>query len=491
MKKIISLLIFLVIPFVLLSEAFSEKTEQWEYVLDGGQGSGNLTLTEKQDGTVTSDGDWDYSYQGQDVSGSYSDASVTIAGSTISVDATGTATNHSMPPRFNTSPFTLSFNGTANNGQGSGTYTMTFSAPGWVSGNSGNWEGTRTSGSGITAESAAPTADFTADPISGPIPLGVNYTDQSTGDITSWQWDFGDGSTSTEQDPSHTYTDSGIYTVSLTATGPGGSDTEIKTDFITVFEKQKAMPWIPLLLLDGGKIPHHNTDTDRDGIPDGEDNCPRIHNPNQADSDGDGIGDACDVDLNDGLVAYYPLNSNANDESGNGYHGVEHGEVSYAVGKIGLAANFSGNGYILTPELADFDDNKISIAAWVYFQTIPFDINQIIEAHTASGEIFLESIDQSSITFCINDTRIASSRIPIGEWTHLIAVFDGAFQKVYINGKLDAKIISTEQLNITTGFAIGRDYEANFQYLNGKIDDMHIYNRALSEAQIRVLANRY
>ena len=92
--------------------------------------------------------------------------------------------------------------------------------------------------------------DFTADLTSGPVPLAVNYTDQSTGDITSWSWDFGDGVTSTEQNPSHTYTDAGTYTVSLAVTGPCGSDTEVKVNFITVLEQQKAMPWIPLLLLD-------------------------------------------------------------------------------------------------------------------------------------------------------------------------------------------------------------------------------------------------
>jgi len=250
MNKIIFFLLLSVISFILVTEASSEKTEYWEYILDSGQGSGDLTLTEKQDGTVTADGDWVYSYQGADVSGPFSDAPVTIAGLTISLTAIGTATNPSAPPGFKTSPFTLNFSGTANNGQGSGIYTITFTSFGWPSSISGNWEGTRTSGSGITAESATPTADFTADPISGPIPLGVNFTDQSTGDITSWLWDFGDGSTSIEQDPSHTYTDSGIYTVSLTVTGPGGSDSEIKMDFVDVFEKQKGMPWIPLLLFD-------------------------------------------------------------------------------------------------------------------------------------------------------------------------------------------------------------------------------------------------
>ena len=82
----------------------------------------------------------------------------------------------------------------------------------------------------------APTADFTASPTSGCAPLTVSFTDQSTGDITSWSWDFGDGNTSTEQNPTHTYTAAGTYTVSLTVTGPGGSDTETKVDYIAVYD---------------------------------------------------------------------------------------------------------------------------------------------------------------------------------------------------------------------------------------------------------------
>ena len=90
-------------------------------------------------------------------------------------------------------------------------------------------------------------ADFTADVLSGSVPLTVNFTDQSCGTITSWQWNFGDGSTSTEQNPSHTYSKAGTHTVSLTVTGPGGSDVETKPDFISI---RAGMPGIPLLLLD-------------------------------------------------------------------------------------------------------------------------------------------------------------------------------------------------------------------------------------------------
>jgi PKD repeat protein len=81
-----------------------------------------------------------------------------------------------------------------------------------------------------------PVAEFVGSPTSGCEPLTVSFTDQSTGDITDWDWTFGDGGTSTAQNPNHQYTSSGYYTVSLTVTGPNGSDTETKTDYIHVQE---------------------------------------------------------------------------------------------------------------------------------------------------------------------------------------------------------------------------------------------------------------
>ena len=67
-------------------------------------------------------------------------------------------------------------------------------------------------------------AAFTTDKYAGPVPLVVNFTDISAGYVDEWQWSFGDGATSTDQNPSHTYGDAGNYTVTLTVTGPGGSD---------------------------------------------------------------------------------------------------------------------------------------------------------------------------------------------------------------------------------------------------------------------------
>ena len=85
----------------------------------------------------------------------------------------------------------------------------------------------------ITVTCTAPTASFTGTPTSGDAPLTVVFTDGSTG-ATSWSWDFGDGGTSAVQNPSHTYSAAGTYTVVLTVTNSCGSDTYTATDYITV-----------------------------------------------------------------------------------------------------------------------------------------------------------------------------------------------------------------------------------------------------------------
>ncbi len=87
-------------------------------------------------------------------------------------------------------------------------------------------------------EPDVPSAAFTASPATGPAPLLVQFTDASTtssgGTPESWLWDFGDGSTSTSQSPSHTYEDIGVYTVSLTVTLGEEIDTATETDLIEV-----------------------------------------------------------------------------------------------------------------------------------------------------------------------------------------------------------------------------------------------------------------
>jgi PKD repeat protein len=79
-----------------------------------------------------------------------------------------------------------------------------------------------------------PEANFVANPTSGNVPLNVAFTDMSTGQVTSWVWDFGDGTGSTQQNPVHTYWTGGLYTVTLTVSNDYGSAYSTKNQYITV-----------------------------------------------------------------------------------------------------------------------------------------------------------------------------------------------------------------------------------------------------------------
>ncbi|WP_128694285.1 PKD domain-containing protein, partial [Methanoculleus taiwanensis] len=86
----------------------------------------------------------------------------------------------------------------------------------------------------ITVMGSTLAASFTANVTSGTAPLTVQFTDTSTGSPTTWNWKFGDGNTSSLQNPVHTYALTGNYTVSLTATNEGGTANLTRTGYITV-----------------------------------------------------------------------------------------------------------------------------------------------------------------------------------------------------------------------------------------------------------------
>ena len=115
----------------------------------------------------------------------------------------------------------------------SGTYTVSLTVI-----DNNVFPATDTKTTTIMIADTKPIADFTGAPTSGLEPLIVVFTDASVSHdgITAWEWDFGDGVTSTEQNPDHTYS-AGTYTVSLTVTeDDGDNDTDTKVNYITVSE---------------------------------------------------------------------------------------------------------------------------------------------------------------------------------------------------------------------------------------------------------------
>jgi PKD repeat protein len=79
-----------------------------------------------------------------------------------------------------------------------------------------------------------PVPQFVAGPTNGLEPLHVGFTNFTLGNVSSYVWDFGDGSSSEMESPDYTYTNAGSYTIGLTAIGPGGTNTIILTNYIVV-----------------------------------------------------------------------------------------------------------------------------------------------------------------------------------------------------------------------------------------------------------------
>jgi PKD repeat protein len=117
-----------------------------------------------------------------------------------------------------------------------GTYTVSLTAKNTAGSNI-----TKTTGYITVISLVSPLPSFTTDVRSGQVPLTVRFTDTSLHTPTSWVWSFGDGASSTEENPAHTYTTAGSYTITLTVANAGGSRSTTETGYITTSAEKPAV----------------------------------------------------------------------------------------------------------------------------------------------------------------------------------------------------------------------------------------------------------
>jgi|GEM_PF-840618 len=214
------------------------------------------------------------------------------------------------------------------------------------------------------------------------------------------------------------------------------------------------------------------------------------------------------ANLQNGLVAFYPFNGNANDASGNGNNGTEQ-TINYTLDRFGIpnsCVNFPKSNTTSQIDLGtNINPAKFSLSFWINqtnTKTNAFNVpiskynnNQGFEIQTGNGTGY--TLPNGTSWQGIGDT----SKLNLNKWYHLVATFDGNYAKLFINGTQKRCILAPAQTtyvdsmyqpNYSSGsnhLLIGNrpiDVAYNFHY-EGNIDDIIIYNRALTTAEVKQL----
>ena len=205
-----------------------------------------------------------------------------------------------------------------------------------------------------------------------------------------------------------------------------------------------------------------------------------------------------------GLVGWWPFNGNANDESGNGNNGTVNGATltSDRLGTTNTAYSFSGNNsFIEIPSFNWYSGNGFSFSLWVNLTSILND-QMFLKHGTAYGgsgdgvymNLFSSKVFITSPKNAGEGAVTPSNPFTINNWVMITySVQNNQSTSIYINGILVSSPayngIITSLLNPSTNIFLGKDVPSNSQQLLGKIDDIGIWNRALTQQEITALYN--
>jgi len=204
------------------------------------------------------------------------------------------------------------------------------------------------------------------------------------------------------------------------------------------------------------------------------------------------------------LALYLPFNEgkgdNAKDMSKNNNNSILH-KVKWTKGKYGNAVEFSGEqgGWVEVPDSPSLDiTDEITLMAWVYPTQFTGEYLRIV-VKTYVGDVapwmvygfYEEGGSNGMIGFIISVGKqqkglLAPHRIPLNQWTHIAATYDGKEQRLYYNGEVKATIATSGKMDTNDiPVSIGRNNVGNREHFVGIIDEVAIFKRALSESEIR------
>jgi hypothetical protein len=204
-------------------------------------------------------------------------------------------------------------------------------------------------------------------------------------------------------------------------------------------------------------------------------------------------------DITTGLIAHYPFNGNAQDASGNDNHGTVVGAVpdTGADGRPDGAYEFNGQGaYITVPNSASLvsPDSELTMIAWVHpygWSKVGSQFGPILMKSASATNSFQYrlAVSTDGVLASVNDwnnTVHSGTAVVFSEWHAVAVTIDGDAATLYYDGKPVASETVTP-LNNTDDrpLEIGRDVPGLVEYFNGRIDDIRIYNRALTPEQVK------
>jgi hypothetical protein len=203
-----------------------------------------------------------------------------------------------------------------------------------------------------------------------------------------------------------------------------------------------------------------------------------------------------------GLVAYYPFNGNANDESGNGNNGTVHG-ASLAADRFGKVNSAYAYGdlsqYVLCPDVFDYKNRSVS----VWFNSTGLTNSQLIYCYDNTGLSYgfdqLELVNNNGVSLLVFKTCDGVQRlnvdISLNEWHNAITVFSNGVTTFYLDGVFVGQFQYSSYYTSGDGvnnFIIGSSRlleNGSDQHFIGLIDEVRIYNRALTEVEVQSLYN--
>ncbi len=188
------------------------------------------------------------------------------------------------------------------------------------------------------------------------------------------------------------------------------------------------------------------------------------------------------------------------DSSGNGNNGTIHGTASWTAGKVGTALDFDGEtDYVSIPNTPTLNPAaEITLSAWVNPGIIPQDGYRKIIAkpytnYTSPWQQYALTLHDNQFVFELNtegtkDVITSTETLEPNTWYHVTGTYDGSEMRIYVNAALKGTLqksgnIAAYPTDVHIGAGIYSDTET--EYINGTIDEVKIYSRALSEAEIQ------